>query len=222
MTPLRYDTFTESAIRFHGRDLLSDPTPRVVVCRATGPALALGSVQRHYVVDGGACDRRGVDVIRRRSGGGAVLIEPDAMVWFDVVLPADEPRFADVAGDVNKSMRWIGGHVRTALSNLGVDAVTVHDGPMDCTEWCRLVCFAGTAPGEVLLDGRKLVGISQRRARLGSRIQCAVHTHWSPESMVELLVRPRPEVDELPDVATIDVRIAEALPRALVDVLDDL
>ncbi len=221
-TTFGIETFTEPASRFHGRDLLGDLKPRVAVCRSTGPALVLGSVQPFYIVDGGACDRRGVDVVRRRSGGGAVLVEPGAMVWFDVVVASDDPRFTDVAGDVTKSMRWVGGHVQTALGALGVADVAVHDGPMECGEWCRLVCFAGAVPGEVLLAGRKLVGISQRRTRVGSRFQCAVHTRWSPESLVELLAPPRPDVAELPDVADLDVDVAEALPGALVAVLDAL
>lgn len=36
------------------------------------------------------------------------------------------------------------------------------------------MCFAGVGAGEVLLDGRKVVGISQRRARDGARFQCVV------------------------------------------------
>lgn len=221
-TPFRIETFAEPADAFHHRDLLSAPTPAVAVCRTTGPALVLGSAQRDEVADGRACDRRGVDVVRRRSGGGAVLVEPNAMVWLDTIVPADDPRFADVAGDVTRSMHWIGGHVRTALAALGVDDASVHDGSMDCGEWCRLVCFAGTAPGEVLLGGRKLVGISQRRTRAGARFQCAVHTRWSPEFLIELLARPRPLAGELADVATLDVAVAEGLAEALVAVLNAL
>lgn len=218
--PLRCDTFTEPASRFHGRDLLADPTPRVVECRSSTPAIVLGSVQRFDVVDGGTCERRGVEVVRRRSGGGAVLVEPDTMVWFDVVVPADDPRFVPVASDVTKSMRWIGQHLQAALTTLGVADVSVHEGPMDCADWCRLICFAGIAPGEVVLGDRKLVGISQRRSRSGARFQCAVHTRWSPGSTIDLLVPPRPAVDELPGVATVEVRVAQALPAALVAVLD--
>ena len=53
------------------------------------PALVLGSTQRAEVVDERACADAGVEVVRRRSGGGAVLLEPGAVVWFDVVVPAD-------------------------------------------------------------------------------------------------------------------------------------
>jgi lipoate-protein ligase A len=220
--PFRHDSFTEPAREFHDRDLLSDPTPRVVECHSTRSSLVLGSVQRFTVVDDGAVQRHGIDVTRRRSGGGAVLVVPDGIVWFDVVVPGDDPRFAAVSDDVTKSMRWLGGHLLTALGSLEVGAVAMHDGPMTCTDWCRLVCFAGTATGEIELDGRKLVGISQRRSRNGSRFQCAVHTTWAPDLMVSLLAPPRPTAAQLPPVATLDASIARDLPRALVRVLNGL
>ncbi len=72
--------------------------------------------------------------------------------------------------------------------------------------WAELVCFAGIGPGEVLLGGRKLVGISQRRTRNGSRFQCMVHTRWSPDVLVDLLAEPRPTVEELPGVAVVAPR----------------
>lgn len=221
-TPIRHDTFTESAGAFHSRALLSDPTPRVVVCRSDAPALVLGSVQRYFIVDDSALARDGIDVTRRHSGGGAVLVEPDGMVWFDVVVPADDPRFAHAAGDVWKSMQWMGTQIRIALEFLGVDDAAIHDGPMVCTDWCRLVCFAGIGPGEVVQGDRKLVGISQRRTRNGSRFQCAVHTRWNPDLLVSLLVPPRPRVDELPEVATVSARVARELPGAVVRVLNAL
>jgi len=221
-TPFRHDTFTESASAFHSRALLNDPTPRVVECHTDDPTLVLGSVQRYLIVDDGALARHGVDVTRRHSGGGAVLVEPAGMVWFDVVVPADDPRFSDSAADVWRSMQWMGTQIRIALEYLGVDDVAIHDGPMVCSEWCRLVCFAGIGPGEVVHGERKLVGISQRRTRVGSRFQCAVHTRWNPELLVSLLVSPRPDVAELPDVATVNARVASGLPAALVAVLNAL
>ena len=79
----------------------------------------LGSRQQLDVVDVDACRRAGVDVVKRRSGGGVVLVEPGAMCWFDVVVPAGDARFASVAGDVGASMRWLGGQIAAALAQLG-------------------------------------------------------------------------------------------------------
>ena len=37
----------------------------------------------------------GVAVVRRRSGGGAVLLDPGGVVWVDVVVPRHDPRWDD-------------------------------------------------------------------------------------------------------------------------------
>ena len=206
--------FTGSAAAFHGRVIGDEPDPEVWVFEVERPALVLGSTQRADVVDERATAAAGVDVVRRRSGGGAVLLEPGAVVWFDVVVPAALLREVGVGDDVGASMVWLGEQVAAALADLGVDRVTVHHGAMACSNWCPLVCFAGLGPGEVLRDGVKLVGVSQRRTRAGSRFQCAVHERWSPDRLVALLAGELPAGD-LPPVATLPAHAARALPAAV-------
>jgi lipoate---protein ligase len=213
------ENFDGTAADFHAIDLLSDARPRIVVSAAMAPALVLGSRQQLDVVDRDACRAAGIDVVKRRSGGGVVLVEPGAMCWFDVVVAATDRRFAPVAHDVGASMRWLGGHIATALAGLGVGAPGVHRAPMTGGRWAELVCFAGIGPGEVLLGERKLVGISQRRTRVGSRFQCMVHARWSPDVLVGLLAEPRPTVEELPGVAVVEPEVADALPRAVAHTL---
>jgi lipoate---protein ligase len=209
------ETFRGTVAEFHATDLLADVAARVVACAATDSALVLGSRQQPDVVDVDACHRSGVSIVKRRSGGGVVLVEQGAMCWFDVVVPATDGRFLAVSGDVGASMRWLGSHVAAALGQLGVAGVRVHDGAMTGGRWSELVCFAGVGPGELLLGGRKLVGISQRRTRLGSRFQCMVHGSWSPERLVGLLAAPRPTVAELPRVGVVTPEVAAALPAAV-------
>ena len=127
------------------------------------PAIVLGSTQREDVLDVAACAAAGVEVVRRRSGGGVVLVEPGGLVWFDVVVPTAVLHEVGVGDDIGASMVWLGSHLAAVLG----DDVTVHRGAMACTGWCPLVCFAGVGPGEVLADGAKLVGVSQRRTRAG-------------------------------------------------------
>jgi lipoate---protein ligase len=207
-------TCAGSAADFHRRDIGDDPAPEVWVFDVTAPALVLGSKQRGGgIADEAACAAAGVELVRRRSGGGAVLLEPGAVLWFDVVVPAAHLHAAGVGDDVAASMTWLGWHVATALADVGVDA-DVHRGGMTCSTWCPLVCFAGIGPGEVLAGDAKLVGISQRRSRAGARYQCAVHTTWSPQALVDLLLADVP-VAELPPVATIPPDVAARLPAAL-------
>jgi lipoate-protein ligase A len=214
MTTFAVETSAGTAAEFHGRDIGADPAPAVWVFDVTAPALVLGSKQRAVgIADESACAAAGVEVVRRRSGGGAVLLEPGQIVWFDVVVPTAHLRAAGVGDDVTASMTWLGWHVASALADLGVPA-DVHRGAMSCSTWCPLICFAGVGPGELLTDGAKLVGISQRRSRGGARFQCAVHTGWAPAMLVGLLAADVP-LPELPPVATLPPEVATALPGAV-------
>ncbi len=120
------ETFAGTAADFHAIDLLADVRPRIVVSAAPVGALVLGSRQQRDVVDVDACRASGIDVVKRRSGGGVVLVEPGAMCWFDVVVAATDRRFATVAHDVGASMRWLGGYLASALAGLGVGDTSIH------------------------------------------------------------------------------------------------
>ena len=142
------------------------------------PALVLGSTQAESIVVG---DAAGVDVVRRRSGGGAVLVEPGRLVWVDVAIGRDDPLWHD---DVGKAFHWLGAAWAAAL---GIAGATVHRGGLIRTAQSDLVCFAGLGPGEVTVDGAKAVGMAQRRTREGALFQCAVPLAWDPERLAALL-----------------------------------
>jgi lipoate-protein ligase A len=207
-----------SAASFHARPFPDPPSPEIWVFEVDRPAIVLGSTQRDEVLDRAACAAAGVEVARRRSGGGVVLLEPGAIVWFDVLVPAEQLHAAGVGDDVRASMIWLGGHIGRVLAELGVAGLDVHGGALACSAWCPLICFAGIGPGEVTRDGAKLVGISQRRTRAASRFQCAVHAQWSPAALARLLAA-HPSVGELPPVAELDRQIAAQLPDALATAL---
>ena len=178
--------------------------PEVWLHEITAPALVLGSTQRDDVVDVVECERSGVDVVRRRSGGGAVLLVPNEVVWVDIILPAGSAGWAD---DVHGPMIWLGEHLDAAFAAAGVGSAAVHDGAMITTAASRLVCFDGLGPGELTLDGAKLVGISQRRTRAAARLQACWYTRYDPEVLLRLL-RADVEVAQLRPVATVSSAVA--------------
>lgn len=188
--------------------------PVVWWCDPTDAAIVLGSRQSAESLDHEAVSRAGLEVVRRRSGGGAVVVH-DEVVWIDLVVPVGDV-MRGVTRDVRGSMVWAGERWRGALAELGVpsDRMTVHTGGLVETPWSPLVCFAGFGPGEVLLDGRKLVGLSQRRTRHGARIQGQVHRSGSLRSMPLLFAPPIPaspldDAAEWPGLVAADV--ADAL-----------
>jgi len=149
----------------------------VLVNEVDAPTLVLGSAQTGVEV------APGIDVVRRRSGGGAVLLRPGGVLWVDVLVPRGDALWEE---DVARSTWWLGEVWASALVDLGIDAV-VHRGPMEPGRWGGMACFAGIGPGEVLVGGRKSVGVSQRRDRSGARFQCAALLGWSGHEMVRLL-----------------------------------
>lgn len=157
------------------------------------PVLVLGSAQKSTDVDDGVASALGVEVVQRRSGGGAVLLMPDEFVWADVVVPADDDLWLD---DVAGSMLWLGAVWSSALADLGVSG-RVHEGALVSTPWSRQVCWAGVGTGEVMGAVGKLVGISQRRSRALARFQTMCHLRWRPELVAALVRAPRPAADEL-------------------------
>jgi lipoate-protein ligase A len=159
------DPFTDRPVD-HGGIVGGVAGAEVWVCDPTDSAIVLGSRQTPELVDADACRAAGLAIVRRRSGGGAVLLRPDAVVWIDVVLP-----HGTAPDDVRGSMVWIGERWAQVLEPLAPGRLAVHRGGMVCTPWSDLVCFAGVGPGEVLVDDRKFLGLSQRRTRHGIRVQ---------------------------------------------------
>ena len=112
-------------------DPLDAPLARVVA--VPGSLLVLGSRQGAALVDARAAEQAGVGIVRRHSGGGAVLLHAGRSLWIDVLLPKDDRRWVD---DVGKSFHWLGSVWAAALAELGVPAA-VHDGGLDKTPWGR-------------------------------------------------------------------------------------
>lgn len=186
-------TRTATVAELHALDPFADrvvASPEVWVCEPTDSAIVLGSRQTHDIVDADVCRDAGLEIVRRRSGGGAVLLRPDAVVWIDLVLP-----HGVAPDDVRGSMVWIGERWGGVLESLTGGRVEVHRGGMVCTPWSDLVCFAGVGPGEVLVDGRKFLGLSQRRNRHGIRVQGTLYRRPVTGEIPPLLVGPTPDVE---------------------------
>ena len=147
-------------------------------------AVVLGSAQDQRIADRAACEAAGFDVVRRRSGGGAVLVERGQIVWVDLFIARGDPLWED---DVGQAAWWVGETWSLALGR-GFSNLEVHKGPMLRRPWSSLVCFASLGPGEVTLPGAvKVVGVSQRRTRRGALFQSACLLQWDPGQLLSLL-----------------------------------
>ncbi len=168
-------------------EVVAHPGRRALaVCRVTCPTAVLGSTQSSAVIDAERADAAGVAVARRRSGGGVVLVQPGDPVWIDAWLPAGDPLWQE---DVGRAFDWLGDAWADALGRVGIAGLSVHRGGfVSSTRWARTVCFGGIGTGEVVTgDGRKVVGLAQRRNRHGSWFHAACFLRWDPEPLVRLL-----------------------------------
>ena len=178
--------YTGSVRALHGIAPGARPRREVWVMRPVSAALVLGSGQRSGAVDAAALRRGGLTVVRRRSGGGAVLVSPADLLWVDIWVPRDDPMLHP---DAARAFLWLGRLWRRALAGCGI-AAEVYEGRYEPGPWGASVCFAGRGPGEVFVAGQKVVGLSQRRASGGARFQCGVLRRWDPGALVELLALP--------------------------------
>lgn len=182
---------------------------RVVVYDVSRPTVVLGSSQGDDALDREAVARAGAEVVHRRSGGSAVLVEPGAAVWIDVTIPAGDPRWDH---DVGRAFHWLGRGWVEALAAVGHSA-EMHDGPLRKTGWSPLVCFAGLGPGEVTIAGRKVVGLSQRRTREAALFQCCATLRWEPERLLALLaLDDATRTRAAADLAGVATGLAECAP----------
>lgn len=189
-----------------------EPEARVEVLQINRAAVVLGSTQSFDIVNGDRAKARGFDVVRRRSGGGVVILQPLDHLWIDVTVPRGHALWSD---DVERATWWLGEVWCAALRETTPDARwSVHREKLVATAPQRTVCFASVGPGEVVrvdddTSMHKAVGISQRRTKDAARFQCTVF-HTVDFALYEDLMRESPPTslatavgvgDELSDLA---------------------
>lgn len=196
------------------------------------PALVLGRGAGAPPVDRDAAHSAGVSVVRRSSGGGPVLWDA-GLVALDVILPPQHPL---APADVVETYRWLGEAIAAALRSLGLPGVEVVDiarARRTTPGVAATACFGAVSPFEALVDGRKVLGLSQARRRPGTLLQAGILTHVDGDLAARLmgeggafgaaLSRHAAGLDEwLPDVGPGDVvrAVDGALAAAGIDLHD--
>jgi lipoate-protein ligase A len=99
------------------------------------------------------------------------MVGPDSQLWLDVFLPAGDPLSER---DVGKAFTWLGAAAAGAISSVTGGPSETYAGPLLATRWSPMLCFCGLGTGEVLVEGRKVLGVSQRRVRAGATFRLMV------------------------------------------------
>lgn len=123
-------------------------------------AVSLGANQRESDIDRHRCAERGFAVVRRPTGGRAIL-HADELTYCVVTPLADGGTISDLYRDIHLLLR-------DALLSLGAAGLDFQKSQPDFrtlykTPVRSLPCFASAARYELQWQGRKLVGSAQRR-----------------------------------------------------------
>ena len=126
------------------------------------PAVSFGYAQRiSREVDAQKVRERGIDIVRRPTGGRAILHWNE--LTYSVVCPADNPI---MGGNINEAYRKISEGLLSGIRMLGVDATFEsrrQTQPSPRGKELTAPCFTSTAQYEVTFEGRKLIGSAQQR-----------------------------------------------------------
>ncbi len=130
------------------------------------PTMTLGRGQPFDDADLAALRRHGVSLVRRMTGGTAVLNRDE--LTYMVAVPAGEVRFS---GTVAESYRGVSEALLQALRQLGVRGAKASGrrkgGSRSRLTPRSVVCFEIPSDYEITVGTRKLVGSSQMRVRGG-------------------------------------------------------
>ena len=128
----------------------------------TRPTLSLGFSQKaERVVDLDFCNTHGIDLVRRPTGGKAVLHHCE--LTYSVI--SNDSAFFPIS-DISKTYCRIANALKSGLRVLGIDTTIAETcGRSTASGPLPAACFAVSNHFELLWQNRKLVGSAQRRTK---------------------------------------------------------
>ena len=162
--PASFNMAVDQVLLDHVNDPLRPPQTFLRFYQWECPTLSLGISQKTAkVVDLDYCKAQGIGVVRRITGGKAVL--HDREITYSVVSN-DWSYFP--SGDIGETYKRIAIAILTGLREIGLETTLAQDTPSRAPHLTsNPSCFATASQFEILCQGRKLVGSAQRRTRLG-------------------------------------------------------
>jgi lipoate-protein ligase A len=141
-------------------ELVAGRRPATLRFYSWNPAcISLGLGQREEILDMEAVRAAGLDVVRRPTGGQALLHDDE--VTYSVVASQQDPA---VGGTLMQSYHAISEALLSGLAALGISGEGAPCEPRPASGLTP-VCFASASAEEVLVGGRKLLASAQWRSR---------------------------------------------------------
>jgi lipoate-protein ligase A len=167
----------------------ADP-PVLRLYRWSPPALTYGYHQRPQLFAGGALAASGYDLVRRPTGGRAILHVDE--LTYAVIGASPSPLFGD---SLHASYETINRALLRFLARLGLSGEISAGEPRAAQR--GPVCFQSAGQYEIRSGGRKLIGSAQRRTAGRFLQHGSILTGPGHARLVEFLPPPAPAPDEL-------------------------
>lgn len=146
--------------------------------------LSLGQAQPFADVDVGRLREHGWDVVRRPTGGRAILHTDE--LTYSIIAPASEPA---VAGSLLESYNRLAAGLLHAVRALGLPAdMNTGSHPHPAGDSSNPVCFEAPSAYEITVGGKKLIGSAQARRREGVLQHGSLPLHGDLTRITEALV----------------------------------
>ena len=156
-----HDGATAMALDEVAAETAANGGPRTVrVYRWMPSTLSLGYRQDPEVVDWLYCEREGIDVVRRPTGGGAIYHDTHGDISYSIIAPADE-----MPGSLDETYELLCEPVLAAMREAGVTAEFAEAEREALLEPACFLREIHPAHDIVGPDGRKLAGNAQHRTR---------------------------------------------------------
>ena len=160
-----------------------DSLPVLRLYRWAPPALSVGYAQKTGNIDFAACRDEGVEVVRRATGGRAVL--HDAEVTYAVISSDDNPLFS---GSILGDYKVIARILREVLRSLGIAAELSPGRERGGGEGAQgAACFTAPSSYELVFRGCKMTGSAQRRSGGAFLQHGSIPVDFDPERLARLL-----------------------------------
>ncbi|MFA5394337.1 MAG: lipoate--protein ligase family protein [Candidatus Ratteibacteria bacterium] len=171
--------------------------PTLRFYRWNPPAVSLGSGQKpEEEANLDFCRQNGIDVVRRPSGGGAILHEDEITYSFTSRI-SDHPAFQDLLS----SYYIIVEGLMEGLKKIGVDA-EVRGGKSSGPER-YIPCFALSSRHDLVVKDKKIIGSAQRRKKNAFMQHGSIPISYNPRLVTGVFQNPQDFFDKATSITEI-------------------
>ncbi|MEA3558268.1 MAG: biotin/lipoate A/B protein ligase family protein [Candidatus Thermoplasmatota archaeon] len=149
------------------------------------------SIGRFQKIDEGvdlkACKVHGVEVVRRLTGGEAVL--HDNEITYSIIIPLTHPDF-DGRGVID-TYKTISRALVKGLELTGVRSTIAGEAPTRPDPGGQGVCFYTPTVNEIVADHRKIIGSAQTRDKLVIMQHGSIPIDWDIDKQFDVMAIPK-------------------------------